>query len=85
MFTLPKYTLELHSTRLTNIEKVECKKFIDRCNNTIRRTFEVLENLDFSQALSLKRGLEAGITDPELEKKLSGLANNRQKRRAKKI
>ena len=40
MFALPKYTLELHSTRLTDTEKKECKEFINRCNQTIRRTFE---------------------------------------------
>lgn len=85
MFSLPKFTLELHSTRLTKQEKEELKKIIERCNQTIRRTFEILEGLDFTQTLALKQGLDNAMTIPGYERKMFSKATNRQQRRGIKI
>lgn len=85
MFSLPKLILDLHSTRLTKSEKNELEKVIEHYNKTIKRTFEVLEEIDFSQTMVLRQGLDNAMTDPQFELKMAGLAKKKHKRKAKKI
>ena len=85
MYYLSKLTLERHSPKLTNLEKVECDRLIKRCNDTIERTFDVLYDKNFEQASALKKGLDTAITNPGYEFKMFKSATNRQQRRALKI
>jgi hypothetical protein len=75
MYSLPKYTLELNSTRLTKQEKTYCENFIKKCNQTIKKTFEVLEEIDWNQTMILKQGLEYSSTP-----KFDSNKKNRKKR-----
>ena len=85
MFLLPKYTLELNSAMLTKSEKKEIEKFIDKCNKTIKITFEKLQEINPEQTAALRKGLEASLTVPQFELKASGLANKRQKKKMKEV
>lgn len=85
MYDLPKFTLERHSVKLAEHEKRELDKVIKCCNDTIERTFNVLEKLDENQTTAIKIGIDNAMTIPYYEEQLEKLATNRQKRRAKKI
>ncbi len=85
MFSLPKLMLELNSTKLPKSERDSLQEIITRYNQTIRRTFEVLYDIDPIQTSILKDGLEKSLTDPQFEKKMSGLATKKHKNRSKKI
>ncbi len=85
MFSIPKLSLELHSSKLTSSEKKEYEDLIKRYNQTIKKTFEVLEEIDFEQTLALKQGLDNAMTIPQYELKMADLANKRHKKRAGKI
>ena len=85
MFYLSKLTLELHSPELNEIEKHECKRIIQKCNDTIEQTFDVLGRIDFDQTIALQRGLDNATTIPNYELNSANIATPRQQRRAKKI
>jgi len=85
MYYQSKLNLEQHSPGLTKFEKIECERLIDHCNKVIKKTFEVLEEIDVKQALAIKRALDLATTIPQFELKMAGLANRAQKRRAERI
>jgi len=85
MFTLSKLTLGQNDPDLTPFEKREFKNQIKLHNEVIERTFDILYDIDIDQTLAMKKGLDSAITQPGTEFKLSGLANNRQKRKSKKL
>jgi len=51
-------TFEQNLPNLTALEKIECAELIKHCNTIIRRTFEVLEEINFEQTLTLKTALD---------------------------
>ncbi len=59
---LPSLTLELNSPKLSGFEKIECEELVIRCNEIIRKTFEVLEEIDFEnktkRTLDVKKALD---------------------------
>lgn len=85
MYNLSKFTLERYSPKLSNIEKLEYDKLIERCNDTIARTFDVLESIEPYRAMAIRIGIDNATTIPGYEMGLEKLANNRQQRRGKKI
>jgi len=85
MFTLSKLTLGQNDPDLNPFEKREFKNQIKRHNEVIEKTFDILYSIDIDQTLAMKKGLDTSITQPDMEFKLSGLANKRQKRIAKKL
>lgn len=85
MFTLSKLTLAQNDPNLSPFEKLEFKKQIKLHNKVIEKTFDVLFSINSDQTLAMKKGLDAAITEPQTEFKLSALANKRQKRKAKRI
>ena len=85
MFTLSKLTLAQNSPDLTSFEKLEFKKQIQYHNSAIEKAFEVLYDIDDKQTLALKKLLDTTLTKPDSVFKLSGLANRKQRRRAKRF
>jgi hypothetical protein len=84
LFTLSKLTLEKHSPKLTPAEVFEFDHVIKFYNNSIKKTFEVLEEIDFEQTLALKQGLDYAMTIPGYEKeRFESLGPNEKRRKTK--
>jgi len=84
LFSLSKLTLERNSPNLTNAERLEFDRVIKFHNETIKKTFEVLEELDFEQTMALKQGLDYAMTIPGYEsKRFESLTDNQKRRKMK--
>jgi len=58
---------------------------IKYCNKVIKKTFEVLEEIDIKQTMVLGKALDVVTTNPQFELQMAGLANRAQRRRSEKI
>ena len=85
LYSLPKLTLEKNSPKLTDAERLEFDQVIKFHNDTIKSTFEVLEELDFEQTMALKQGLDYAMTIPGYESKRYESFTPQQKRRNEKL
>lgn len=84
-YYLSKLTIEQHSPGLTKSERDECERLIKYCNKVIKKTFEVLEEIDIKQTMVLGKALDVVTTNPRFELQMAGLANRVQRRRSEKI
>jgi len=84
-YYLTKLTLEQHSPGLKESERCECERLIKYCNKILKKTFEVLEEIDIKQAMVLKKALDVVTTNPQFELQMAGLANRAQRRRGVRI